>query len=44
MSHRVVFYYDTVSPFAYLGFKTAQRYRKPWNLDLVSELRPLCGQ
>ena len=35
------FYMDVVSPWTYIAYIVLQRYRKPWNLDLVRWL-PVC--
>lgn len=37
--HRVAYYFDTVSPWAYIGFEVMRRYRAQWNVDL--ELKPI---
>lgn len=38
-SESIVFYYDCVSPWSYVGFEVLLRYRKAWGIPI--ELRPL---
>jgi hypothetical protein len=33
---KLVLYIDVVSPWTYVAYTVLQRYKKPWNLDLVS--------
>lgn len=33
--NRIVYHFDTVSPWAYVGFEVLRRYKAQWNVDLV---------
>ena len=39
MATRVLFYYDTVSPWSFFAFEVIKRYQHAWNLQLV--LKPI---
>ncbi len=38
--NKVLFYFDVVSPWSYVGYVMLRRYEKLWNLDIVSPPSP----